>query len=263
MKPARLVWTINISTLLILSLVSCTSNMKLQKKQSENIRRVGEAYLAEEKYVEAYRELLKAKEIYPRDPNIYYDIGILYYKKGKFDKAIGQYKKALEIKPDFAKALNNLGVAYLAQKNWDAAIDCFNKLVDNDNYETPHFPVFLLGRAYYNKKAYTLAEKYFQETLKIDPGYIFALQWLGRTYTAMGRVDEAVKTLEKAVKLSPKFLKLYFDLAEAYKLSFDYKKALNAYNKVIELAPESPLAIKAEKEAEKIKISGYADFTDY
>ena len=43
----------------------------------------------------------------------------------------------------------------------------------------------------------------------------------------------------------------YFYLAKAYSLSSEYKKAINAYNKVIELAPDSPIAREAEKEVEK------------
>jgi cytochrome c-type biogenesis protein CcmH/NrfG len=43
------------------------------------------------------------------------------------------------------------------------------------------------------------------------------------------------------------------DLADAYRLSREYKKALDAYSKVIKLAPDSSLAANAQKEMEKIK----------
>ena len=61
-----------------------------------------------------------------------------------------------------------------------------------------------------------------------------------------------LQTLEKAARNSPRFAELYFDLANAYTLSRKYKKALDAYKKVVELAPNSPLAVEARKEAESL-----------
>ena len=69
----------------------------------------------------------------------------------------------------------------------------------------------------------------------------------------MGRIPEAVKTLGKAVKNAPRFAELYFDLGRAYTLSRNFQKALNAYDRVMELAPDSEVALKAKEEARKIK----------
>ncbi len=69
----------------------------------------------------------------------------------------------------------------------------------------------------------------------------------------MGRIDEAVEILERAVKNYPKFALLYDDLAKVYVLSHDYEKALDAYHKVIELAPDSAMSKEAERAAQRIK----------
>ena len=106
---------------------------------------------------------------------------------------------------------------------------------------------------YYNKKEFKLAEKYYQDTLKIEPEFAIALRGLGKTYIATGRIPEAVMILEKAVRDSPRFAELYFDLANAYTLSREYKKALDAYKKVIELAPNTPLAVEAQKEIKGLR----------
>ncbi len=60
-------------------------------------------------------------------------------------------------------------------------------------------------------------------------------------------------TLEKAVKDYPKSGQLYLELARAYSLSGEYKKALDAYEKAVEFAPGSALAREAETEAQKIR----------
>ncbi|MFH1076737.1 MAG: tetratricopeptide repeat protein, partial [Pseudomonadota bacterium] len=61
--------------------------------------------------------------------------------------------------------------------------------------------------------------------------------------------------LEKAVKNYPRSAEACFYLAKAYSLSHEYEKAIKAYNKVIELAPDSAIARDAEKEVEKISKS--------
>jgi tetratricopeptide (TPR) repeat protein len=71
----------------------------------------------------------------------------------------------------------------------------------------------------------------------------------------MGKIPEAVAVFEKAVKKYPRSAASYFYLAKAYSLSGEYKKAIKAYNKVIELAPDSAIAREAEKETEKISKS--------
>lgn len=242
-------------------IVSCaTTNMELKKKQSEASRGLGEAYLYEGDYTAALREFLKAEGLYPKDPFLQNDLGLTYLSKGKPDLAVDHFKKALELRPDYAPAKNNLGTAYLALKNWDAAIVCFKEVTGNLLYATPHYPLLNLGSAYYHKKEYELAEKYYIKTLSYyrdgynkDATYAKAVRGLSQTYIAMEKISSAVKLLEKAIKDHPRSVVFYFDLARAYKLSGKYKKALSAYAGIVKLAPGTDLAEKAEREAARIK----------
>ena len=148
--------------------------------------------------------------------------------------------------------MNNLGTVYLAKRNWDEAIKCFKEITGDLLYATPHYPLHNLGMAYYNKKMYQLAEKYYLDALKIVPGFVRALRWLGKTYIAMGKVQKALETFKKAVKKSPTFPQLYLDMAHAYALTGDYPRALHSYNKVVELAPDTPMAVEAKEEMAKL-----------
>ena len=252
MKTNRFIYVVLVS---IFFLVSCAANLEVRKKQEQASRNLGEAYMGQGDYTAALREFLEAEKLYDRDPYLQNDLGLVYMAKGKPAIAIDHFKKAIEIKPDYTPAKNNLGTAYLAQKKWDNAIACFKGITGDLLYATPHYPLSNLGWAYYNKKEYRLAEKYYQDTLKIEPEFAIALRGLGKTYIAMGRIPEAVTILEKSARNSPRFAELYFDLANAYTLSRKYKKALDAYNKVLELAPNSPLAVDAQKEIERLQRS--------
>lgn len=233
--------------------VSCTANLEVRKKQEVATRNLGEAFLRKGDYTSALREFLKAEKFYPNDPYLQNDLGLTYMGKKKLDLAVQHFKKAIKIKPDYAPAKNNLGTAYLNKKEWDTAILYFKEVSNNLLYTTPHYPLSNLGWAYYNKKEYALAEKYYLNALKLEPKFINALLGLGQTYIAMGRISEAVLTLQKAVNLYPRFSQAYFELAKAYTLSRDYNKALAAYKKIVEIAPGSPIAQEAVREAKRIR----------
>lgn len=256
MSRHRLDWTVLV--MMVFWVVSCaTANMevqkKQQKKQGEALRNLGEVYYKQGDYTSALRELLKSEALYPDDPFLQNSLGLTYKAKNRLDLAVKHFNKALEIKPDYAPAKNNLGTVYLDKKEWDTAIKYFKEVLENMLYATPHLALANLGWAYYNKKKYTISETYYLKALDLEPKFINALRGLGLTYIAMGRIDEAVEILERAVKNYPKFALLYDDLAKVYVLSHDHEKALDAYHKVIELAPDSAMAKEAEKAAQRIK----------
>ncbi|MBW2741097.1 MAG: tetratricopeptide repeat protein [Deltaproteobacteria bacterium] len=247
MKTNRFV--LSLYLFLIFCIASCSANIEVRKKQGEASRNLGEAYMQQRDFTSALREFLKAEKIYSKDPYLQNDLGLAYMAKERLDLAIKHFKKAVKIKPDYAPAINNMGFAYVAKKDWDSAITCFKEIVDDILYATPHHPLTGLGGAYYNKQEYKLAEKYYRDALNLEPNFIIALRGLGRTYMAVERDADAIAMLEKAVKNYPRSAESYFYLAKAYCLSREYKKAVSAYNKVVELAPDSPIAREAQKNA--------------
>jgi len=237
----------------LLTILSCASgpDRVLLRQQGEASRNLAEAYMADGNFTSALRELLKAKPIIPDDPFLHYDLGIVYMAKKRHELAIESFKKAIALNPDYIPARNNLGTVYLAQEHWDAAIEVFKELSGNLLYGTPHYPLSNLGWAYYNKKEYRLAEKYYLEALKIEPEFIIAMRGLAKTYIKMEKISEAIEKLEKAVTIAPQIPELYFDLGEAYELAGDRNKAVSAYRKVVSISPESDLGSRAADRLKK------------
>ena len=141
----------------------------------------------------------------------------------------------------------------MAKQDWDAAIEQFKTVAGDILYATPHFPLTNLGIAYYNKHDYTNAEKYYLDALELQSGFVLALRGLSRTYIAMNKLPQTVATLEKAVAIAPRSVDLYLDLGNAYHMSGDTQKALSAYQKVMSLSPNTPMAAAAQKEIMKIE----------
>jgi len=241
--------------LLVVSLLlACTSkNIEEQKARAEASRNLGEAYLRQGKYSLALGEFLKAESLTPDDYFLQDDLGLVYYYKGKQDLAIRHFKKALALKDDYAPARNNLGNAYAEKREWDKAIEQYKAVSSDLLYVTPQFPLSNLGLAYYEKGEYQLSEKYFLKALKSQQDFDRALYGLGKTYMAMGRVPEAVIKLERAALAAPDAPPVHFELAKAYTMNREYKKAYDSYQLVVNLNPGSPLADRATLEAQKIK----------
>ena len=238
-----------------LLLASCTSASLEQKiRQSESLRNLGEAYLIENKPTLALVELIKAEQLYDKDPLIQNDLGLAYMAKDEFALAEIHFKKALALKPDWSNALNNLATAYLKQKKWDIAIGHLRRLSKELLYTTPHYAFLNLGWAYYNKADYGQAEKYYKMALghyedgfSKDGTYLKTLVGLGRTAMKTGKTRLAVSYLEKAVAFAPDIADVWLIQARAYALAGDTAKARKAYRKVMDLQPASRLAEDARK----------------
>jgi type IV pilus assembly protein PilF len=242
--------------LLSVAVVSCAPSSKTKKPPEKSpavIKRdFGEASIMQGDYTSALRELLESVEMDPNDPVTHYYLGIAYTKKKQIDKGVFHYQKAIALKPNYSQAKNNLGAAYLDNQDWDAAIVCFKEVVEDLLYPTPHFPLANLGWAYYNKRDYQQAEFYYRKAIDIQPNFIVAISGLGHTCLALGRYPDAIDAFEKAVVFGARFPQLHFQLAQAYELTGQREKALLAYGRVIELAPNTDLARDAAKAKERV-----------
>ena len=239
--------------LILIFAAACASTQDPQReKKAEAARNLGEAYLLEQNFTLALKELLKAESLNPNDPYVHNSIGLAYYGKRKYDMAIRHYKRALDLKDDYAPAMNNLGNAYMAQKRWDSAIEYFEKAINTSLYATPHFPMSTLGAVYYEKGDYRRSEQYYLEALDLEPDFVQALRGIARTYMAMGRVEDAIFKLEKAVRINPDAAVLFYELGTAYQSAGYHRDARAAYNEVIQLAPESAVADQARMALRKL-----------
>ena len=239
--------------LAVFVLSACVDTTHKQMRKQRVISGVGEAHMAKGNFSSALKYFLDAEAVYANDHLLQDNLGKVYVAKEKYGLAIKHFKKSLVIKPDFAPGKNNLGSAYLLAGKWDDAIKVFEDLSSDLLYATPQYPMYNLGWAYYNKKDYKRAIKYFKKALKIDRSYVQALRGLGLTYKKQGRVKLAEKYLKKAAIKAPKFQQLQFELANVYVVRKKYNKALEAFNDVVRLEPDSELAEIAQEKITKLE----------
>ncbi len=237
-----------LSVMLIVStLPSCVSSTQKRINKQRVVRGVGEAHMAKGSFSNALKYFLEAEALYPDDYLLQDDLGKIYVAKDQYGLAIKHFKRALELEPGFAPGKNNLGSAYLLSGKWDSAIKVFEELSSDLLYATPHYPMYNLGWAYYNKKEYKKALSYFKKSLKIQRTFVLALRGTGLAYYKMNKPNLAIKYLSKAAIKAPKFQQLHFDLANAYIAGKKYRMAIDTFGNVMQIRPDSELSDLAQE----------------
>jgi len=90
----------------------------------------------------------------------------------------------------------------------------------------PADPYIRRGIAHYNAKRYSEALAEFQSAVRVEPRNDEAWAWLGITYTALGRNQEALAALRRSIELNP-----------------DGRQAANAKRWIDRLMPRGPTVV--------------------
>jgi tetratricopeptide (TPR) repeat protein len=169
-----------------------------------------EPYLLLSRYLDALGKQQKGLEVllgvaaeFPKEPRLFFTIGMLYDKIGNRDESIAMMKKVIDMAPDDAQALNYLGYTYA---------EMGVRLND--------------------------ALEYVNRALTITPGDGFILDSLGWVYFKMKKYDLAIVNLQRALTVVADDPAILEHLAEAYYASREYDNAIATYRKLIKQEPE-------------------------
>jgi tetratricopeptide (TPR) repeat protein len=225
---------------------------------------------------EAAHHLALAARMGGVDAETYYRVGKAHREAGRVEQALIEFRKALAVKPDYAAVHNDLGLCYLTLGRLDQAEECFGKAIElRPDQPMPHIGV---GRCYAGRGLLDRAIAQYEKAVTLQPDYADGLNNLGVAYQEAGRLDDAEGAFERALALYPDFAEarnnlglLYLgtgrrDMAEAefraamrskphlhqtygnlglvLLLQGDRAGAAAMFNKVLELNPGDPDAIR-------------------
>jgi cytochrome c-type biogenesis protein CcmH/NrfG len=114
-----------------------------------------------------------------------------------------------------------------------------------------------LANTYFDAQRYDDAIKWYEEGLKLDPKNVDASTDLGVSYFYSNRTDEALRQFDYSLKINPTHTKTL--LNQGIVLAFgkrDMKGATAAWEKVVQLAPNSPEAQAAKQGLQGIAAAG-------
>jgi tetratricopeptide (TPR) repeat protein len=127
-------------------------------------------------------------------------LGLNYELKGEFDSAIKEYKKGLKKDKKDHRPLFYLGNAYYKKREYEKAEKFYIKALDiaQDNSDIRNNISWLYIDT--NRFDDALKEIYIALTIKMDPNY---LDTLANIYYKIEKYDAAIKTLQDALAITP------------------------------------------------------------
>jgi len=96
------------------------------------------------------------------------------------------------------------------------------------------------GRKYHRTGDYRQAISFLEKAVEIDPEFAMAYRAMAAANGNLGNTDEWKKSIEKALELSDRVSdrERYLIQADFHRTSEEYDKAIEAYNKLLELYPD-------------------------
>jgi tetratricopeptide (TPR) repeat protein len=129
------------------------------------------------------------------------------YSRQDFEEAIERYQKALQVGTGTVRLHNNL------------------------------------ANALFREQRYNAAEQSYLKALELDPEYLFAINNLAVTLYRAGEKEEAHRLITEARRTFPKVSSLHTTFGSFRYLEGDRAAAREAFEKAIEINPDSPAAL--------------------
>jgi tetratricopeptide (TPR) repeat protein len=136
---------------------------------------------------------------------------------GNTAKAVQNYKYAFSANPNDFLSCINLGNLVAKEKRWDEALEWY-------------------------KKAEAIESK--AEGVHVN---------IGNAYVAMGKYDEAEKAFDRAFAINPENVEALHNKAILLAMKKQYREALEINERVLQLAPDWPPAIRFRERLNQIQ----------
>lgn len=235
------------AAIFVLYLGGCAKSPEELREESRPYLDRGIKYLQMKDPTGALKELLKAVEINPSDPQIHMALGLAYYLKQIYRESEEHLKKAVELDPKYSEARNNLGATYMAMQAWDKAISQYELITRDVVYRSPDFAFNNLGQAYFKKGLFDKAIENYQKSIKLNDAMPVSHHNLALVLLELGKMDEAVKGFQRAIQIYPEYIDAHYWLARSYiRLKLD-ALALQEFKEVIRLAPPGDIEKSARE----------------
>lgn len=160
-----------------------------------------------------------------------------------YSRAAAAYQNILKIRPQWALIHQSLGVVYHLQSRFPEAITSLHRALKLD--PSLWGSQLFLGMGYYRTNQFLKAIPALEQSLKLNPKMAEneARLWLGSSFLALNRFEEALAQFQRLSEIKPRDLEALYNLAEAYNR---YSSAL--FEKITVVDPESAEAHRLQAE---------------
>ncbi|HET6232836.1 MAG TPA: tetratricopeptide repeat protein [Longimicrobiaceae bacterium] len=142
----------------------------------------------------AVKELERALELAPNDPQAESLLGWAQMLREQYDEALYTYYKVLSKDPNNALARVNLGYICLKKGIFGEAIEHLSRAIRlDDDRKATLYAHFYMGLVYLEREMYDDARSFFRKTLELGPNMLEAYWEMGHAFYLEGRKKEAAE----------------------------------------------------------------------
>ncbi|KAI8875925.1 TPR-like protein [Backusella circina FSU 941] len=217
--------------------------LALQENHGESWGALGHCYLMMDNLQDAYHAYQQALYHlkHPKDPKLWYGIGILYDRYGSIEHAEEAFSAVMKMDAHFEKANEiyfRLGIIYKQQQRYDLSLSCFRYILHNPPRPLTEIDIwFQTGHVYEQQKEYELAKEAYERVLSDNPDHAKVLQQLGWLYhqhsSSFANQSVAIQYLTRSLKADSNDAQSWYLLGRCYMAEQNYSKAYEAYQQAV------------------------------
>lgn len=221
------------------------TNEALGQSDPDVMLGIVEAHTGLKEYGSAITQLEVAEKKFPTDARFPLSLGELNEQRGSFFEAQKAYERAVEIDPALLMAHAKLAqLAWKTDKDIERGEKHIKAIVERPEQITSQ--VASEVAAFYQIAGNPeLARQWYESSIQQDPNYWGARLSLSQLLLEQGDTKKALSILERSREEGVQDIRLSASLADAYRQSKLYDKALDEINKVIEKVPKKQTQARA------------------
>ncbi|MBZ0199838.1 MAG: tetratricopeptide repeat protein, partial [Ignavibacteriaceae bacterium] len=144
----------------------------------------------------------------------------------------------------------NLGNTAFENKEYDKALVYYNKSLTSENTYLAHV---LVGNTFAVKGNFQAAENAYEEAIKLNNFNELSYFNLGLMYSQTNKIEKAINQFNKVIEINPNFSDAYRNLAIALYIQHEYKASLEYFEKYLTMVKSESLRKSVEGDIENIK----------
>ena len=204
---------------------------------------MGHCYLMMDELEKAYAAYHQA--LYhlpnPKEPKLWYGIGILYDRYGSLEHAEETFSSVVRMNPDYEKANEiyfRLGIIYKQQGKYETSLECFRLILGNPPKPLTEMDIwFQIGHVHEQQHAYDLAREAYERVLSENTDHAKVRQQLGLLYmqpkASFFSQEKALELLQQSLECDPNDQQTWFLVGRSYMEMQEYNKAYDAYQQAV------------------------------
>lgn len=190
-----------------------------------------------ERLVDEYQ---KKVEKHPERANYRLILGHLHKSKNEYDKALVQYEKAVELEPDDPVAWLSRGAVHVLLQHNDQATADFEKALELEKDRARKQDILRkLADAAFAQRDWERAQKYYDQLVALDPRNEYLRMEYAQVLVQYKRYEKALEQYQKLLELAGRDAKAKAttmrDIGDLYEKMGQDEKAIETYEKAMRL----------------------------